>query len=131
MPTRKIENIIKKLKKKRKTTVDISEGLKKTWSTVDFSALKNKPYINFDINLDLTDEGKRENIIMDLIQQNFCPIMIDFMLNMKIELRRKKTNKYLKLQTQTISWNKIHLNATEEMQKTIRKEKKVKKFGRN
>ena len=115
MPTRKIENIIKKLKKKRKTTVDISEVLKKTWSTVDLSALKNKPYINFDINLDATDKGKRENIIMDLIQQIFCPIMIDFILNMKIELRRKKTNKYLKLQTQIISWNKIHLNATEEM----------------
>lgn len=42
-------------------------------TAVDITDLKNKPYINFDAVLYASDKQKRENIIMDLIQQNLLP----------------------------------------------------------
>ena len=59
-PWDRLKRKLKNLTKKRKTTVDISEVVKKTWSAVDLSDLKKKPYINFDINLDVTDKNKRK-----------------------------------------------------------------------
>ena len=59
-PRDRLKRKLKNLTKKRKTTVDISEVVKKTWSAVDLSDLKKKPYINFDINLDVTDKNKRK-----------------------------------------------------------------------
>ena len=40
---------------------------------VDITDLKNKPYINFDAVMDASDKQKREDLIMDLIQQTFPP----------------------------------------------------------
>ena len=58
------DRLLRKLRKSRKkpnkTTIDISEVLRKTWPVVDLSKLKNKPYINFDIDLDMTDKKKRK-----------------------------------------------------------------------
>ena len=59
-PQDRLKRKFKNLTKKRKTTVDISEVVKKTWLAVDLSDLKKKPYINFDINLDVTDKNKRK-----------------------------------------------------------------------
>lgn len=61
---------IKILREKCKTTVDISEVLKKMLLTVDLLDSKNKWYIDFDLNLNVADKQKKENVIMDLIQQN-------------------------------------------------------------
>ena len=45
----------------------------------DLSDLKNEPYIDFDLNLNVkrtlnvTDKQKKENVITDLVQQNLPP----------------------------------------------------------
>ena len=49
------------------------EVLRKTRSSTDYSELKNKPYNDFEINLDYLDTNKRQNTVMDLIQQNLLP----------------------------------------------------------
>ena len=73
-PVHPQDRMKRKLRTKRnKIIIDISEVLKKMWPAIDLSELKNKPYINFDIDLNTTDKEKRENAIMDLIQQNLPP----------------------------------------------------------
>ena len=76
-------------------------SIKEKWSAVDLSDSKNKPYITFDINLDVTDKEKREKVIMDFIEQNLPPDD-RFILNMiqkliriklrKVQIRRKRRN---------------------------------------
>ena len=68
----RMERKLKNLRKKRKKNVHIPEELKKTRAAADFSNLGNKPYIDFQLNLDATDK-KRENVITDQIQQNLPP----------------------------------------------------------
>ena len=43
------------------------------WSSVDIYVLKNIPYINYNAVMDTGVKLKRENVIMDLLQQNILP----------------------------------------------------------
>ena len=100
------------------------EVLRKTRSAIDYSELKNKPYIDFEINLDYLDTNKRQNTIMDLIQQNLLPDNDKFYAQydkkkthiklIKIQIRQKKTKQYQKFKLLMLSQKQAYLSVIEE-----------------